>query len=253
MKDSECIFGIHPVIEALTSSQNIDKIFLHREIRPETRKEIMRLCSGLSIPVQFVPSEKLKRLVPSDNHQGVVALISPVVYSEIEPLVPWWFENGIEPLIVVADEVTDVRNFGAIARTAEGAGVHAIIVPHKHSAQINAQAVKASAGALYNIPLCRSKNLLATIQFLKQSGFRIVSVSEKSNDSYTNIEYRGPLAVVLGSEEYGISDNLLRISDNIVSIPMLGKVASLNVSVAAGIVLYEIVRQNKIQSGNNHH
>ncbi len=240
---SDLIYGIHPVFEALKSSENIDKIFLLREMKPEVRKEILLLSSLASVPVQFVPAEKLKRLVPSGNHQGVVAIVSPVVFSNIEPLVPWWFENGITPVVVVIEEVTDVRNFGAIARTAEGAGVHALLIPGKNSAQINAQTVKTSAGALYNIPLCRTQNMKQSLDYLRKSGFQLIGVTEKAEKIYTETDFRNPVAVIFGSEEYGISENSLRISYHLVKIPMYGKVSSLNVSVAAGIVMYEIVRQ----------
>lgn len=243
MKDQKHIFGIHPVLEALKSAENIDKVFMLRDMKPEIRREILQHAAKASIPVQFVPAEKLKRMQPSGNHQGVIAVISPIVYSEIEPLVPWWYENGIVPLVIVMDEITDVRNFGAIARTAECAGVHAMIVPFKNSAQINAQTVKTSAGALYNIPLCRTKNIKSTLQFLKQSGFQIVACSEKAADLYTETDLKNPLVLVLGSEEYGISEDVIRISDQIVKIPVLGNIESLNVSVAAGVILYEVVRQ----------
>jgi len=243
MKDMKYIFGVHPVVEALKAAENIDKVFLLKGISPEIRKEIMQLASQTNIPVQFVPIEKMKRLAPGRNHQGVIALVSPIVFSELEPLVPWWFENGIEPLIVVLDEVTDVHNLGAIARTAECAGAHGILVPSGHSAQINAQTVKISAGALYNIPLCRTKNLKQSLRFLKESGFQIVACTEKAAESYTDISMTGPLALVFGSEETGISPELLRLSDHLVKIPMYGAVGSLNVSVSAGIILFEAASQ----------
>lgn len=243
MSESRYIFGIHPVIEALKTSENIDKVFLIRDIKPEIRKEILQLALKSSIPVQFVPAEKMKRLIPSGNHQGVVAVVSPIVFSEIEPLVPWWFENGLTPIVVALDEVTDVRNFGAISRTAECAGVNALLIPWKNSAQINAQTVKTSAGALYNIPLCRSKNLFHSLQYLKQSGFQVIACSEKASDLYTEVSYEQPTVFVFGSEEYGIGEEILRMSDHIVKIPLHGTVGSLNVSVATGIVLYEAVRQ----------
>ncbi len=246
MKDHKYIFGIHPVLEALKSSENIDKVFVVRDVKAEIRKQILTLASDASVPVQFVPAEKLRRMLPSGNHQGVIAVVSPIVFSEIEPLVPWWFENGIVPLVVVMDEITDIRNFGAIARTAECAGVNALIIPDKNSAQINAQTVKTSAGALYNIPLCRTKSLKTTLQFLKQSGFQIISCSEKGAELYTSNDYNIPIAIVLGSEEYGISGEILRISDQIVKIPVFGNINSLNVSVAAGIILYEVVRQRNL-------
>lgn len=243
MSESRYIFGVHPVLEALKASENIDKVYVVRDIKPEIRKELLQLTSKSSIPLQFVPVEKLKKLIPSGNHQGVVAMISPIVFSEIEPLVPWWFENSLLPIVVALDEITDVRNFGAIARTAECAGVNAILFPHKNSAQVNAHAVKTSAGALHHIPLCRTKNLFQSLQYLKKSGFQLVSCTEKGNVFYTDISYVNPTVFVFGSEEYGIRNDILRISDSIVKIPLYGSVGSLNVSVAAGIVLFEAVRQ----------
>ncbi len=247
MKNSGYIFGIHPVLEALKAGENIDKVFVVRDLKPDVRKEILQLTSAGIIPVQFVPIEKIKRLVSSGNHQGVVAAVSPVAFSEIEPLVPWWFENGINPLVLVMDEVTDVRNFGALIRTAECAGVHAVVFPQKNSAQINAQTVKASAGAIYNVPLCRSISTKQTVDFLKKSGFKVIACSEKGAALYTDVSYDVPVALVFGSEEYGISEQILKIADEIVKIPLLGKVGSLNVSVATGVVLYEVVRQRELR------
>jgi len=243
MKDNQYIFGIHPVTEALRSSENIDKIFLQRDIKPEVRKEILQLAHALSVSVQFVPIEKLKRLVPSDNHQGVVAAIAPVAFSDVEHLAPWWYENGLTPIVVALDEITDVRNLGAIARTAECAGAHALLIPHKNSAQINAQTVKASAGALYNIPLCRTKNLKQSLQFLRSSGFTIIACTEKAQELHWNAKYTEPVVLVFGSEEYGISPDILKLADYLVKIPMQGSVSSLNVSVATGVMLFEVVRQ----------
>ncbi len=242
MSNKSHIFGIHPVLEALKSDTNIDKIFLLKEIKPTLRSEIMGLAKAKQVPVQFVPVEKLKRLV-NGNHQGIVATITPIPFHDIEHLVPWWFENSINPLVLVLDEITDVRNFGAIARTAECAGVHAIIIPVKNAAQINAQAVKASAGALYNIPICRSNNLTQTLIYLKQSGLTVFACTEKAEKNYTNCQYTQPLAIVFGSEEYGISSSALLKADELIKIPMFGSISSLNVSVSTGIVLFEAIKQ----------
>lgn len=246
-KDKSLIFGIHPVIEALKSEENIDRVFMLKDIKPEIRRDILQLCTARDIPVQFVPYEKLKRLVVGGTHQGVVAQTAPVPFQDLEQLIPWWFEQGIMPLVLILDEVTDVRNFGAISRTAECSGTNAVVMPWKNSAQINAQTVKASAGALFSIPLCRSKNLIETVSLLKTSGFTIIGCTEKASLNYTEASYTGPVAIILGSEEYGISAPLLKLSDDIVRIPMLGSVGSLNVSVAAGVMLYEVVRQRQIR------
>jgi len=245
MKETTYIFGIHPVIEALKNEENIDKVFLIKDIKPDVKKEILHLASKRSIPIQFVPAEKLRRLV-NGAHQGVVATVAPITFHEVEHLVPWWFENGVEPTIVILDEITDVRNFGAITRTADGAGLSAVIIPWKNSAQINAQTVKASAGALYSVPICRSKNLEQTVKYLKNSGFKIISCTEKAVLNYTEDNYLGPVAIILGSEEYGISAPLLQISDTLVRIPMKGSVGSLNVSVASAIIMYEMLRQREV-------
>jgi 23S rRNA (guanosine2251-2'-O)-methyltransferase len=249
MKEIKPVFGIHPVIEALKSAENIDKVIIAKDFRADIRKEILKLATDRNVPVQFVPAEKMKRLIPNGNHQGIAAVIAPIAFSEIEHLVPWWFENGIDPLVLILDEVTDVRNFGAIARTAECAGVSAILIPWKNAAGINELAVRTSAGALYNIPLCRTKNLVSSVKFLKQSGFQVVSCTEKAEMFHAESELTSPLAIVLGSEEYGISADILKVSDMLIKIPMFGEVQSLNVSVAAGVVLYEAVRQ-KMKNSN---
>ncbi len=248
MKDAKPVFGIHPVVEALKSADNIDKVFIVKDFRSDVRKEILKLAFDRGVPVQFVPPEKMKRLVPNGNHQGIAAVIAPLAFSEIEHLVPWWYENAIDPIVLVLDEVTDVRNFGAIARTAECAGVHALLVPWKNAAGINELAVKTSAGALYNVPLCRTKSLTSSLKFLKQSGFQIVACTEKADLLHTDASLHSPIAVVLGSEEYGISSDVLKLSDELIKIPLFGEVQSLNVSVAAGIVLYELVRQKMQKS-----
>lgn len=244
MKETSYIFGIHPVVEALKQEENIDKVFLIKDLKPELKKDILHYATKRNIPVQYVPLEKLRRLV-NGAHQGVVASVAPISFHELEHLVPWWFENGVEPTLIVLDEITDVRNFGAITRTADGAGLSGVVIPWKNSAQINAQTVKASAGALYSVPICRSKNLEQTIKYLKNSGFRIISCTEKAVTSYTEENYKGPTAIILGSEEYGISGSLLQISDSLVKIPMKGTVGSLNVSVASAIIMYEMLRQRE--------
>lgn len=246
MKEKSEIFGIHPVIEALKSGENIDKIFLIKDLKNDVRREVLQLASERNIPVQFVPVEKLKRIVNNVAHQGIVASISPIEFDDIENLVPWWYENAVTPVIVVLDEITDIGNFGAIARTVECSGANAIIVPWRNSAQINAQTIKASAGALYNIPVCRTNNIIDTLKFLKQSGIKIISCTEKASDNYTDVSYVEPVAIVMGSEEYGISKDVLKVSDDLVKISMFGNIKSLNVSVATGVILYEIVRQRNV-------
>ena len=236
------IFGIRAVIEAIKSGKDIESLFVQRGLTGGLFQELRVIVKEHNLAFQQVPIEKLNRITPK-NHQGVVAFISPITYQRIEDIIPAVYERGETPLILVLDQITDVRNMGAIARTAECAGVHAIVVPLKGSAQINPDAVKTSAGALYKIPVCRQESLLRTAKFLQESGLKLVACTEKTNDYLYDPDYTGPTAVIMGSEEYGISDELLRISDNLAKIPMFGEIESLNVSVSAGIILYEAVRQ----------
>ncbi|MFI5163827.1 MAG: 23S rRNA (guanosine(2251)-2'-O)-methyltransferase RlmB [Bacteroidia bacterium] len=237
------IFGIRPIMEAIRSGKEIEKILFQQNTGSKLMSELNDEIKKYKIPFQFVPAEKLNNLIKSRNHQGVVALLSPVTYRNIEDIVPTVFEKGETPLVIILDRITDVRNIGAISRSAECAGVHAMIVPSRGSAQINNDAIKASAGAIYQIPICRSENLKQTIDFLKRSGLRIVSCTEKSDNTIYEIDFSLPTAVILGSEEDGISEEYLKISDERVKIPLYGKIESLNVSVCAGITLYEAVRQ----------
>ncbi|OYX92494.1 MAG: 23S rRNA (guanosine(2251)-2'-O)-methyltransferase RlmB, partial [Sphingobacteriia bacterium 35-40-5] len=204
--------------------------------------ELRSLINEQEIGFQLVPVEKLNRLTPK-NHQGAVAFISPISYDKIENIIPAIYEKGEVPLVLILDGITDVRNFGAIARTAECAGVHALIVPSKGSAQINPDAIKTSAGALYKIPVCRHDSLFKTAKFLQESGLQLVACTEKTNDYLYQPDYTAPTAIVMGSEENGISTELIRIADHLAKIPMFGEIESLNVSVSAGILLYEAVRQ----------
>jgi len=215
---------------------------IRRGLTGELSGELMTLIKVLKIPHQIVPPEKLDRITRK-NHQGVIAYISPITYDDIEQIIPGLFENGVDPLIIIMDKITDVRNFGAIMRTAESAGANAIVYPSQGSAILNAGTVKSSAGAIYNIPICKSDNLKDTIDFLKNSGLKICAATEKGSELYTTSDLSGPIAVIMGSEDDGVSGEYLKRSDIKIMIPMLGKTASLNVSVAAGVILYEIVRQ----------
>ena len=237
------IFGIRPIIEAMRSGKEIEKIFVQQNTGSKLMNELNDDIKKYKVPFQFVPAEKLNHLIKSRNHQGVVALLSPVTYRDIEDIIPTVFEKGEIPLVIILDRITDVRNMGAISRSAECAGVHAVIVPSRGSAQINNDAIKASAGAIYQIPICRSENLKYTFDFLKRSGLRIISCTEKSEKTIYEIDFSLPTAIVLGSEENGISEEYLKLSDAKVKIPLYGKIESLNVSVSAGIALYEVMRQ----------
>ena len=239
------VFGMRPVIEAINAGKDIERIFIQNGLRSELFKELMALLKQHNIQYQYVPIAKLNR-VTRKNHQGVIAYISPITYGSIEQLIPTLYEKGIEPLVVVMDKITDVRNFGAILRTAESAGVSAVVYPSQGSAILNAGTVKSSAGAIYNIPICRSDNLKDTIDFLKNSGLLVVAATEQGADLYTSAKLSGPIALIMGSEDDGVSGEYLKRSDLKLKIPMLGKTGSLNVSVAAGVFLYEIVRQRGI-------
>ncbi|MEJ7779869.1 MAG: 23S rRNA (guanosine(2251)-2'-O)-methyltransferase RlmB [Daejeonella sp.] len=241
-ESNQMVFGIRAIIEALKSGKEIESLYIQRGLTGGLILELRGLLKEYDLGFQLVPVEKLNRLTPK-NHQGAVAFISPITYEKIENVVPGIYERGEVPLILILDGITDVRNFGAIARTAECAGVHALIVPAKGSAQINPDAVKTSAGALYKIPVCRHESLLKTAKFLQESGLQLVACTEKTNDFLYQPDYTGPTAVILGSEESGISTDLIRISDHLARIPMFGEIESLNVSVSAGVVLYEAIRQ----------
>ncbi|MDK2908958.1 MAG: rRNA (guanosine2251-2-O)-methyltransferase [Bacteroidales bacterium] len=242
LKDTQLIYGLRPVMEAIKAGRDFERLYIQKNIEGEGIRQLRQLLANYHIHYQFVPVEKLNRLTQG-NHQGVVGILSYIAYSDIEQLLPGIFEKGEIPFLVIADRITDVRNFGAIARTAECAGVHAIVVPDQESAMINADALKTSAGALARIPVCRSSNLRVTALFLRESGVKIIAVSEKGNENYTQTDLTGPVALILGSEENGISPQLLKMADHICKIPLLGEIASLNVSVASGIVMYEVVRQ----------
>lgn len=239
------IFGIRAVIEAIEAGKEIDKIIVRKDLQGDLAKELFTVLNTNNIPVQRVPVERLTRYTRK-NHQGVIAFLSAITYESIESIIPFLYENGKNPFIVLLDGITDVRNFGAIARTCEVAGVDAIVIPAKGSVSVNADAVKTSAGALLKIPVCKEQNLTATIKYLKDSGIKIVAATEKASDMYTEVDYKDPIAIVMGAEDIGVAMENLRISDNLIRIPQFGTIASLNVSVATGIIVYEVIRQRNI-------
>jgi 23S rRNA (guanosine2251-2'-O)-methyltransferase len=236
------IFGTRAVIEAVNAGKEIDKIIIQKGLSNQLYSELRKAIKDLDIPIQIVPPEKINRIT-SKNHQGVLAFIAQVTYYEVEDLLATVFEKGKTPLVLILDRVTDVRNFGAIARSADCSGVDFIIIPSRGAAQINADAVKTSAGALNRMKVCRVDNLKSTIDYLKEYGLQIVSCHEKTESYYFNADLTKPTAIIMGSEENGISNEYLKRSDIQVKIPMVGNIASLNVSVAAGIILFEAVRQ----------
>ena len=242
MQNPDFIFGRRAVEEAIASGKEIDKILLRKDSHGGMEDFFKLLKTRPDIVVQKVPAERLNRITRK-NHQGVIAFLSPIAYYDLETLVPDLFEAGRTPLVVVLDGVTDVRNFGAISRTCECSGVDAIIIPERNSVSVNADAVKTSAGALLHLPVARVKSLGYALKYLKDSGVAIVGATEKSEKTYTTVDYTLPTAIVMGAEDVGLSADSLRRCDDLVGIPMKGKVNSLNVSVAAGIMIYEAVRQ----------
>ena len=242
MKNEQLIYGARPIIEAIEAGKEIEKLFIQKSSTSPLIRELIQKVRPFGTPIQMVPVEKLNSMTRG-NHQGVVAFLSMIAYQPIEEIVTNLFEKGKNPFILVLDRVTDVRNFGAIARSAECAGVDAIVIPDKGAAQINADALKTAAGALTKLPVCRTKSLAQTTKFLKDSGLQIFAVTEKGNVMYDLPEYRDPLALIMGSEDQGIASDLLRMADHMVRIPLMGKIGSLNVSVAAGILMFEVVHQ----------
>lgn len=242
MNKSQLIKGIRPVSEAIFAGREIDRVFMQKGISGNLIKELYILLSEHKIPYQLVPAEKLNR-ISGPNHQGVVAYISSIEYSSLDHIITSSFQSGREPLVLILDRITDVRNFGAIARTAEGLGFDALIIPMKGSAQINEDAMKASAGALNHIPVCREANLHSAIKYLKECGLQLIACTEKAHKNIYQQVFGGPIGLIFGSEEDGIAPSLLKMADSQVNIPMRGKIASYNVSVSVAITAGEVVRQ----------
>lgn len=236
------IYGLRAIIEAIKEGRPIDKLFVKRDISGDLAGEMLALAREHRIVVQRVPIERINR-ISRKNHQGAIALMSAVTYHNLGNLVTSLYDDGILPFIVLLDGITDVRNFGAIARTAECCGVNALVIAERGSVSVGADAVKTSAGALMSLPVCREHSLTSAVKFLKDSGFNVVAVSEKATMGYTECDYTTPTVLVMGAEDKGISPEVLRMCDSHVAIPMFGHIGSLNVSVAAGVLMYEVVRQ----------
>ncbi len=239
------IYGIRSIIEAIRAGKEVEKLFLSKQANGDLFKELFSLARESNIPTQFVPNEKLNRIT-SKVHQGAIAYISEISYYNIEQIIPTIYEKGEIPLILILDSITDIRNFGAIVRTAECAGVHAIVIPLKGAASINADAVKTSAGALNIVPVCREKSINQTITFLKQSGIQIVAATEKAKIAYFRTDLSVPTAIIMGSEDMGVQPSVLENADVSVKIPLFGTIESLNVSVATGILLFEVIKQRQL-------
>jgi 23S rRNA (guanosine2251-2'-O)-methyltransferase len=242
LKESDCIFGLRPVIEAIKAGRQIDRLLVRQGLQGALYHELMTEVRNHNIVYQIVPVERIE-LVTRKNHQGVLAWLSVIEYQNISNLLPIVFEKGEDPLIIALDGVSDVRNFGAIVRSAGCLGAHAVLIPEKGSARITSDAVKASAGALHSVPVCRERSIVRSIGFLRDSGLKVICAVERSGKTASKTDLTGPAVLVIGSEDKGISRELTALADHLVKIPMTGSIGSLNVSVAAGILIYEITRQ----------
>jgi len=245
LKESDCIFGLRAVIEAVKAGKQIDRLLVRQGLQGALYHELMIEVRKHNIVYQIVPLERIE-LVTRKNHQGVLAWLSLIEFQSITNLLPMIFEKGEDPLIIALDGVSDVRNFGAIVRSADCLGAHAVIIPEKGSARITADAIKTSAGALHTFPVCREKSLVRSIEYLKESGLKVISATEKSGTDISKLNFKSPAVLIMGAEDKGISRELISISDHLVKIPVTGNISSLNVSVAAGIILYEIARQRSL-------
>lgn len=245
LEKNDYIYGIRAVIEAAEAGKEFDKVLISNTLQSALAPELMTVLKSRGILIQKVPVEKIDRITRR-NHQGVLAILSAVSYCSLATLVPTLFEEGKTPLIVMLDGVTDVRNFGAIARTCECAGVDAMVIARRGGASVTADAMKTSAGALAYLPICRENSIINAVKFLRDCGFQIVAATEKSDIPYTRADFTLPTAIVMGAEDTGISEDVLRFSTARVAIPERGHISSLNVSVAAGVMIYEAVRQRTI-------
>jgi RNA methyltransferase, trmH family, group 3 len=236
------IYGIRALIEALKAGKTVDKVFLQKGLRSDLSRELMPLLHEAQVPVQYVPIEKLNRLTKK-NHQGVVASLSPIAYHNFEDLVISVTESGKTPLFLILDHLSDVRNFGAIIRTAECTGVSGIIIPKRGSVSVTADTVKTSAGAAFRVPICKVENLVDAVYYLQGSGIRVVAATEKTPQLLYDEDFTLPTAIVMGAEDIGVSAGVLKIADSKAKLPMVGDISSLNVSVACGVFLYEVLKQ----------
>ena len=245
MEKGDYIYGIRAVIEAIESGKSIDKVLVRRNLEGDLAKELMEKIRDYGVLSQRVPQERLNRITMK-NHQGAIAIMSPVTYHHLDNLLPSLYEEGRNPFLLLLDGLTDTRNFGAIGRTADCSGVDAIVIPERNSVSVTPDAVKTSAGALFYLPVCRERDLLQSVKLLKESGVKVVGATEKGARDYTEIDYTVPVAIVMGSEDTGMTAEVIRACDELAAIPMLGNIGSLNVSVAAGVMMYEVVRQRRL-------
>lgn len=242
-KDNQ-IFGIRAIIEAIQAGKEIDKVFLQKDIQGDLMRELMKVMKSRKVNFTYVPVEKLNRLT-AKNHQGAVATIAPVNFHDLESLISNVLESGKTPLFLILDQLSDARNFGAIIRTAECTGVDGIIIGKQGAAPVNGDTVKTSAGAVFNVPICKVEHIKDAIFYLQGSGIKTIAATEKTDDAIYDLALNEPLAIIMGSEDRGINPSVLKIVDEKAKLPMFGTIASLNVSVACGAFLYEVVRQRR--------
>ena len=242
MQEETQIFGIRAIIEAINSGKTIDKVFLQKGLKGELYSELDSLIRRTQINCSYVPVEKLNRLTKK-NHQGAVAQISPIEFYDLENLVLNTIESGKTPLFLLLDQISDVRNFGAIIRTAECAGVNGIVIQKKGGAPVNGDTIKTSAGAVFKMPICKVDHIKDAVFFMQASGIKVIAATEKTNNTLYDISFKEPCAIIMGSEDRGINPSTLKVVDEKAKLPLLGDIDSLNVSVACGAFLYEAVRQ----------
>jgi len=245
MTKEDLIFGVYPVLEAIKSDVQIHKLFVQKGTNNPKLNEIVELLENSDVSISFVPQEKLDKLTRS-NHQGVVALSSPVSFFSIEQIVEQALEKDKAPLFLVLDQISDVRNFGAIIRTADCTNVDAIIIQKKGGAPVSGDTVKTSAGAIFKIPICKVDHIKDAIFYLQGSEIKVIAATEKTDQSIYDTDLKTPLAIVMGSEGKGVSKSILSLVDEKAALPLLGEINSLNVSVACGAILYEVVRQRRV-------
>ena len=242
MQKETKIFGIRAIIEAINSGKTVDKVFVQKGLKGELFLELEVLLRKEGINTSYVPVEKLNRLT-KNNHQGVVAQISPIEFHDLETLELNVIESGKTPLFLLLDQISDVRNFGAIIRTAECTGVNGIIIQKKGGAPVNGDTIKTSAGAVFNVPICKVDHIKDAMFYLQASGIKVIAATEKTDNSIYGVSFKEPCAIIMGSEGKGVSPSILKLADDKAKLPMYGNIGSLNVSVACGAFLYEVVRQ----------
>ena len=235
------IYGLRAVIEAINSSKDIDKVFIQTGLKGKLIGQLESLIRKNKINFSYVPTQKLDRL-SKKNHQGVIARIAPIKFYTIDSFSEV-LEKSNNPFVLILDQINDVRNFGAIIRTAEISGVDGIIIQNSSSAPVNSDTIKTSAGAIFNIPICKVNHIKDAIYHLQSMNISIISASEKSEKNIYDVDLKVPIAIIMGSEQKGINKSVINLSNESVKLPMYGKIESLNVSVACGIFLYEVVRQ----------